>query len=72
MPVHVHDHALPGVGRRYELTGADGDHVVVVVHGSGRRDLHLRRAGDDDAAATAVLTEREADALAAILAEGRP
>ena len=64
----VRETQLPGVGVRFEFTTADGEHVGVVVHTSGRREIVRYR--DDDPDATAViahLSEEDSRTLAEIL-----
>jgi Putative regulatory, ligand-binding protein related to C-terminal domains of K+ channels len=35
----VEEVALPGVGRKFTITVASGDRLVIVVHNSGKREL---------------------------------
>lgn len=63
----VADQALPGIGHRYELRSADGGHVVVVVHHSGRRDLYVFEPGGGEARTVLTLTDTQARTLGAIL-----
>ena len=57
---------LPGVGRRYELTGTNGGRIIVIITHSGRRVVHGRDPGVDQASAVE-LTDRQARKLGAIL-----
>jgi TrkA domain protein len=43
---------LPGLGVRHEFTTEGGEHLVVLTHRSGRRDLALRQSDDPDASST--------------------
>lgn len=67
MKRHVEEQELPGIGRRYELSGVEGDRAVVVIHHSGRRDLYLIPPGASDPRATVTLTDLQARTLGAIL-----
>jgi TrkA domain protein len=67
----VEETVIPRGGRRHDLRTADGHHVAVVVHDTGRRDLIVYDDADPDAGRQVLaLSEREADALAAVLATG--
>jgi TrkA domain protein len=63
----VVDHALPGIGHRYELRAADGSRVVVVIHHSGRRDVYSFAPGGEEPQAVVTLTDTQARTLGAIL-----
>ena len=65
-PAEVLEQALPGIGQRFELQGADGTPITVVIHHSGRRDLYLGLR-DDAPAASATLDDGQARTLGAIL-----
>ena len=53
---------LPGIGRRYEMTGSNGGRITVVVHHSGRRVVY-----DADQASAVELSDHQARKLGAIL-----
>jgi K+/H+ antiporter YhaU regulatory subunit KhtT len=57
---------LPGIGRRYQMTGINGGRITVVVHHSGRRVVHGLNAGADQASAVE-LSDHQARKLGAIL-----
>jgi TrkA domain protein len=57
---------LPGIGRRYEMTGANGGRIIVIITHSGRRLVHGRNPGDDQASAVE-LSDQQARKLGAIL-----
>ena len=60
--------ALPGLGVSYAFTAAEGQHVGVVAHLSGRRDLISYEAEDHERVLhTVVLNEREARTVAHLL-----
>jgi hypothetical protein len=48
---------LPGIGRRYEMTGTNGGRIVVIINHSGRRVVHGLDPGADQASAVE-LTDR--------------
>jgi TrkA domain protein len=57
---------LPGIGRRYEMTGTNGGRIIVIITHSGRRIVHGLNPGADEASAVE-LTDRQARKLGAIL-----
>ncbi len=57
---------LPGIGRRYELTGTNGGRLIVIIDHSGRRIVHGRSPGADQASAVE-LTDQQARKVGAIL-----
>lgn len=68
----IHETPLPGVGLRHEFTTRAGEHLGVVTHRTGRRDLVLYAAGDPDTAwATVALTAEESGVLADLLGGSR-
>jgi TrkA domain protein len=60
----VTERDLPGIGRSYQLTDADGRPITVVIHHSGRRDVYL---GSGNQPTTTSLTDDQARRLGAIL-----
>jgi TrkA domain protein len=63
----VTEHALPGIGQRYDLLAVEGGSITVVIHHSGRRDIYVLD-GDEEPKASVVLTDSQARTLGAILA----
>jgi TrkA domain protein len=64
----IHETALPGVGVRHEFATRAGEHLGVVAHRRGRRDLVVYAAGDPDACRESLqLTAEESLALAELL-----
>lgn len=63
----VREQNLPGIGRRYEVSGIEGGSAVVVIHHSGRRDLYLIPRGSEEPKATLTLTDSQSRTLGAIL-----
>jgi TrkA domain protein len=49
---HIRETKLPGVGVRLEFTTKDGEHVGVVSHRSGRREIFVGDPADPDACRT--------------------
>jgi TrkA domain protein len=61
----VREFDLPGIGRRFELTDANGRPVTVVVHHTGRRDLYAP--APDRSPTVLTFTDGQARRLAAVL-----
>lgn len=61
---------LPGIGRSYTVSGADGGRLTVVLHQTGRRDVYVfpKGAADDEPAAVAEFSDDQARRLGSILA----
>lgn len=57
---------LPGIGRRYQLTGTNGGRLIVLITHRGRRLVHGLDPGADQASAVE-LTDQQARKLGAIL-----
>ncbi|HEX5586372.1 MAG TPA: TrkA C-terminal domain-containing protein [Acidimicrobiia bacterium] len=63
---------LPGMGVRYDFTTEAGEHVGVLVHRTGRRDVFLYSADDpDECRATITLRPDDARTLAELLGATR-
>jgi TrkA domain protein len=63
---------LPGMGVRYDFTTEAGEHVGVLVHRTGRRDVFLYSADDpDECRATITLRPDDARTLAELLGAAR-
>ncbi len=59
---------LPGVGKRYTFTTADGNHIVVILHQSGYREIyHFAGPDEDEPDLIVKLTDEEARQLGTIL-----
>jgi TrkA domain protein len=70
--VDVEEIALPGIGLRYDFETKSGQHVGVVCHRGGRRDLVLYDRDDPDASRQVLaLTDDEGDVLAELLGAPR-
>lgn len=63
----VRHQPLPHVGELFELVTASDVVVTIVTHRSGRRELVIRREGEEDPLSTTVLTRTESAAIAALL-----
>lgn len=59
---------LPGIGKRVSITTSVGQMLVLIIHHTGKKELHLfARPDADEADFSAVLTSEEARELAAEL-----
>jgi TrkA domain protein len=59
---------LPGIGKRYSFTTAEGDTLVLILHQSGHRELyHFTGPDEDDPDLTIKLTDEEARQVGTIL-----
>ena len=58
---------LPHVGELFELATASGYVVTIVAQRSGRRELVIRRSGEEQSLSTTELTRSESAAVAALL-----
>lgn len=63
----ISEQDLPGIGRRYDLAGTDGERLSIVIHHSGRRDLYLSPASARAQPVTISLSDDQARRLGAIL-----
>ena len=68
----VDETQLPGMGVRYDFTTEEGDHLGVLVHRTGRRDVFVYSAEDpDECAMTLTLRPDDARTLAELLGASR-
>ena len=68
----VEEIALPGIGLRYDFATRSGQHVGVVCHRGGRRDLVIYDRDDPDSSREVLqLTDEEGDVLAELLGAPR-
>jgi TrkA domain protein len=58
---------LPGVGTRYDVELPEGEYLTVVIHSTGRREVYLKEAPEDDGELLLDLDESEARIIAGIL-----
>jgi TrkA domain protein len=63
----INEQELPGIGRRYEIVAGHGQHVVLIIHHSGRRDLYVMERRSDQPRCALELTDDEARRIGAIL-----
>ena len=70
MSSEIIEQDLPGIGRCFTVSVADGAKVMVVIHHSGRRELYvIQRGGSpEDADAVLTLSDDQARRLGSILA----
>jgi TrkA domain protein len=62
--------AVPAVGRRYELQTQSGDRLVLVVHHSGCREVHVLAEGGDEPKCSLRLTDAEVRQIRSVLSSG--
>jgi TrkA domain protein len=68
----VDETELPGLGLRYDFTTEEGDHLGVLVHRTGRRDVFVYSPQDpDECAVTLTLRPDDARTLAELLGASR-
>jgi TrkA domain protein len=59
---------LPGIGKRYSLTTAENDHVVIILHQSGTREVyHFNDEDADEPDFTMNMTDEEARQFGTLL-----
>lgn len=59
---------LPGVGKRYSFTTANGDHIVIILHQSGHREIyHFTDPDEDEPDLMVKFSDEEARQLGTIL-----
>lgn len=59
---------LPGIGKRYSLDLAEGDHLVIILHQNGYREIyHFTDPDADEPDWTVKMTDEEARQIGAIL-----
>lgn len=63
----ISESELPGIGRRYDIIVSKGQTLVLVVHRSGRRDLYVTWAGEDEPRCSIELSDDQARRIGAIL-----
>jgi TrkA domain protein len=58
---------LAGIGKKYIFSLSSGDEIVVVVHTTGKREVHIMDKTKDEPAFTVVLTDEEAKQMAFVI-----
>lgn len=71
MDIHIREHLLAGVGRRYDIELGDGRVLSVVVSDDGTRKLAVRNHGADEPHLYISLTAAQASAVSALLSGAR-
>lgn len=71
MDIHIREHLLAGVGRRYDIELGDGQVLSVVVSHDGTRKLTVRDRGADEPHLHISLTAAQASAVSALLSGAR-
>ena len=68
MTTEIRETRLPGVGVKYSFGSAHGEHLSVIFHNDGTREIYVfSHRGDDQPAAVVSLDDDEARQLGAIL-----
>lgn len=67
IPMEVHEHNLPGVGKKYAIKTLDGDRLTVIIHNTGHREIYHFQRGEDYPFYAVRLEDAEARKLGAIL-----
>jgi len=44
----VYESDLPGVGKKFEIELDNGEHLVIVTHNTGKREVYLKADADSD------------------------
>lgn len=63
----VYESDLPGVGKKHEIEIDDEQHLIIVTHNTGRRELFIRKTRDDDAEKVFDVSDRLARQIGTIL-----
>mgnify|MGYP000160650358 FL=1 len=58
---------LAGIGKKYTFSLNSGDEIVVVVHATGKREIHIMDKMRDEPAFTVVLSDEEAKQIAFVI-----
>jgi TrkA domain protein len=69
--VHIREHALPGIGRRFDLDVGDGLTLVVVTRRDGSRDIAVRERDADEPRRSVHLRREQAVAIGSLLLGAR-
>lgn len=65
--VHIREHALPGIGRRFDLDVGDGAMLIVVTRRDGSREISVREKGADEPRGAILLHREQAVAVGSLL-----
>ena len=65
--MHVMEHDLPGVGKKFALTTNEGERMTVIIHNAGHREIYTFHGTDEFPSNAVRLEDREARMLGAIL-----
>lgn len=63
----VHEHDLPGVGKKFAINTGEGDRMTVIIHNTGHREIYHFKKGEDYPFYAVRLGDAEARQLGAIL-----
>jgi TrkA domain protein len=65
--MQVHEHDLPGVGKKFALTTNDGERLTVIIHNTGHREIYTFRGKEEFPSSAVRMEDAEARMLGAIL-----
>jgi TrkA domain protein len=63
----VHEHDLPGVGKKFAIKTGEDDRMTVIIHNTGHREIYHFKKGEDYPFYAVWLGDAEARQLGAIL-----
>lgn len=63
----VRESDLIGIGKKYQIETEAGDHMVLVIHDDGRRELYRQDDAENDTHCVMTLTDEESRQIAGIL-----
>jgi TrkA domain protein len=63
----VYESDLPGVGKKFEIELDDGEHLVIVTHNTGKREVFLKPEADADSEKLFEASDRLARTIGTIL-----
>lgn len=65
--MQVHEHDLPGVGKKFALTTNENERMTVVIHNTGHREIYVFKDREEFPSSAVRLEDAEARMLGAIL-----
>lgn len=65
--MQVHEHDLPGVGKKFALTTNDDERMTVIIHNTGHREIYVFKGREEFPSSAVRLQDAEARMLGAIL-----
>jgi TrkA domain protein len=65
--MQVHQHDLPGVGKKFALATNEGERMTVIIHNTGHREIYVFKGKEEFPSSAVRLEDAEARMLGAIL-----